>query len=759
MDVEHSLGPYRILGKLGEGGMGEVYRARDTRLGRDVAVKVLSQRLAADQTAVARFHREARAVAALSHPNILAIFDVGSSEGVAYAVMELLEGQTLRARLQGGALDAGHAVALGVQLARGLAAAHDRGVVHRDLKPENLFILKSGQLKILDFGLARHEARATGPSSLATLDDTTPGSVLGTVGYMSPEQVRGQATDHRTDVFAVGVVLFEMLAGRRLFAASSAADTMAAIVRDPVPDLSAVNPQVPISLTRIVTRCTEKDPAARFQSATDLAFALDGVSDSSHSSGVSPRHAAEAGKSIVVLPFEDLSAGRDNAFFADGLTDEIISDLSKIQGLRVISRNSSMQLKSRARDIPTIGRELQVQYVLDGSVRKADTRLRITAQLVDASTNAQVWSEKYNGTLDDVFEIQEQVSRAIALELKGKLTKEESQELGKRIIEDPRAYEYYLKARGEMLRFTGGGMQRALAHIEAGLSIIGENVTLLGAKGEAYWQLFNLGIVMDPAQLVKVTAIAGQIERLEPGSIHAARLRALVAVHSHDLPESMRRLRQVHAADPNDMFVGFAYAYICTQLGKPAPAMAVARRLQALDPLGVLSQMMLPVAQYMEGDITAALEGLARTYDMDPDSAATNLMYVQALAAAGRTSDAIAIIDKQERQRPSENWTSLATIFKLGLQGDETAITARLTPELRAWCAQDPQYALLLAEAYALAGGVDDAFAWLEKLTATGACPYTFVEHHDVFLARLRGEARWPPLMAHMRAMSNRVEV
>jgi serine/threonine protein kinase len=750
------LGPYEILSPLGAGGMGEVYRARDTRLGRDVAIKVLPPHLAADQTAVARFQREARAVAALSHPNILALFDVGTDNHVAYVVTELLEGQTLRERLQGGALEIDAAIKLGGQLVQGLAAAHERGIVHRDLKPENLFITRTGQLKILDFGLARQDA---GAGTLAeTRDDTAPGTVLGTVGYMAPEQVRGHATDHRTDLFAVGTVLYEMLSGRRTFAAPSAADTMAAIVRDRPTDLSGINPRVPIALTRIVSRCLEKDPALRFQSATDLAFALEGQSDHARSSREIPTPAVDDTKSIVVLPFEDLSADKSNAYFADGLTDEIISDLSKIRGLRVISRTSSMQLKTRERDIATIGRDLNVQYVLDGSVRKADTRLRITAQLVDATTNTHVWSEKYNGTLDDVFEIQEQVSRAIASELKGKLTKEESSALARRAIADPRAYEFYLRARAEILRFTADSVQQGLDYIERGLAIMGENVTLLTAKGEAMWQQFNMGVVTDPQHLKKVTAIAEQIERLEPASIHAERLRTLVAIQSHDLLDSARRGKRVLAAEPNETFIGFVYAFTVLYLGHPRASAEIALRLRDLDPMNIMSQLMLPMVNYMEGNNDAAVEGMRHAYELEPDNDATNLLYAQVLAAAGRTSQAIDVIDHRERLRPDDRWTTLCSVFKGGLQGDPARIDALLAPDFRTWCEQDPQYTLILAESYALAGRPDEAFDWLGKVMATGACPYTFVEHNDPFLASLRDDARWPPIIDRMKQMATRFE-
>ena len=755
------LGPYEITGALGSGGMGEVYRAIDTRLDRAVAIKVLPAHLAADQTAISRFQREARAVAALSHPNILALYDVGSSNGVAYAVTELLEGHTLRDRLQSGPLDPRHAVMMGVQLVRGLAAAHEKGIVHRDLKPENLFITHSGQLKILDFGLAQQTVAPSAGETVAATRDTSPGMVLGTVGYMSPEQVRGLPTDHRTDLFAVGAVLYEMLGGRRAFAAETAADTMAAIVRDHPPALDQLNASTPPAITRIVARCLEKNAGARFQSAHDLAFALESLSQ--HGSAPSEPHrvegagrletatAADEAKSLVVLPFEDLSPERDNAYFADGLTDEIISDLSKIRGLRVISRNSSMQLKSRERDIATIARDLKVQYVLDGSVRKAGPRLRITAELVDTSTNTQVWSDKYNGTIDDVFEIQEQVSRAIAGELKGKLTKEESRELAQRPVHDPRAYEYYLRARAGVSQFTAEGARGALADVEQGLAIAGDNPSLLAVQGEIYWQAFNLGIVTDPAQLQKVADIATRIEQLDPQSPHISRLRAMVAVHTANLQQSVRDSKRSLAQDPNDPMTGIIYVFGCAFAGHPEAATTVAKHVGAIDPLQPISQIVVPILDYWQGRFDAAGPGLAHASAMHPRNPAITLMYAQWLAAAGRVGEAIETIDRLVPEQSNDNWTSLNAIFKFALQGDDAGVDASLTPNVRDWCTHDPQYSLLMAEAHALLGRADDAFWWLEQLLSLGACPHAFVAAHNPFLARIRGDVRWAPMIERMR--------
>ena len=751
------LGPYEIVRLLGAGGMGEVYRARDTRLDRDVALKVLASNLAAEPGALARFEREARAVAALSHPNILALFDVGTSGTTAYVVTELLDGETLRARLMRGPCAVSQAIDLGTQVARALVAAHDKNIVHRDLKPENLFLTKVGQVKVLDFGLARHHpSRGVQESVVATeAPGTSPGMILGTVGYMAPEQVRGLATDHRADIFSLGAVLYEALAGRRAFRGDTATDVMAAIVRDEPVDLAQTSASTPAAFARVIMRCLAKSPADRVRSARDLAAVLEALSQNGSTGGAIAQATGADAHSIVVLPFHDLSPEHDNEYFADGLTDEIISDLSKIRDLRVISRASSMQLKARPRDLPTIARELNVRYVLDGSVRKAGPRLRITAQLVDAAADAQVWSEKYNGTIDDVFEIQEQVSRAIVGELKTKLTPDESHELARRPIPDVRAYECYLRARAETQRFSAESLTRALRELEHALQLVGDNVLLLAALGEAYWQEFNLGVTTDQAHLDKVCAIADRIERLDAGSSHVYRLRALAAMHRAQLQQATRLLRCAIELDDTDPFTLTLYSFSCGLGGKSDAAADTVRRLLQIDPLQPLSHLAAAWSQhYLLGEFDAALEGYRRAYEIDARTPMTVLLYATALAAVGRVDTVKTLVDRIERDAPGDRWTWMCQTLKWALVGDAGAVARTLTPELRHWCSIDPQYSLHFAEIHALLAQPDEAFWWLERMLALGACPYPFLAVNDRMLASLRHEARWAPFIERVRKAS-----
>ena len=480
------LGTYEVIATLGAGGMGEVYRAHHSTLRRDVAIKVLPEAVAADPERIARFEREARAVAALSHPNILAIHDFGNDHGVHYAVTELLEGQTLREALHGGPMPVPRAVAMATQIARGLDAAHTRGIVHRDLKPENLFVLGDGHLKILDFGLAKESARAgVDHDAGATVTAATDaGTVLGTAGYMSPEQVRGEPVDHRSDLFSLGCVLYEMLAGRRAFAGTSSIDTMHATLHADPPDVSTLA-TVPPSLARIVSRCLEKKPVDRFQSAADLRFALESTTDArsvpARVSSARPRVSArlviaiaigilgvaaatyywrverpsrtppaaaapQPARGIAVLPFENLGeAGQ--AYFAAGVTEEVTLHLAKIGALRVMSRRAVARFKDPAAQLAEMTRELKIGAILTGSVRHAGSQVRVGVQLLAAPSGETLWSEQYDRTVDNIFDVQSDIAIRVARALQASLAPDERARIERVPTANAEAYELYLKQR------------------------------------------------------------------------------------------------------------------------------------------------------------------------------------------------------------------------------------------------------------------------------------------------------------------------
>jgi TolB-like protein len=499
------LGPYEILSPLGAGGMGEVYRAKDSRLSRDVAIKVLPPSVASDPDTLARFEREAKAVAALSHPNILSIFDFGAQEGISYAVMELLEGETLRGKLDAGPIPQRQTVDYALQVAKGLSAAHEKGIVHRDLKPENLFVSKDGHLKILDFGLAkRTEQDQDGNETSAPTASrhTEPGTVMGTVGYMSPEQVRGLPVDHRSDIFSFGAILYELLSGKKAFKRDTAADTMSAILKEEPPEISEPGRNISSALDHVVRHCLEKDRNNRFQSAKDIVFALSEASGPAMTSGVrvvagpgiwkrgplflvaagalvllgvgaailfhrsSPANAKTApvttGPSIAVLPFANLSPDKDQEYFSDGLAEELMGLLTKVKGLHVAGRTSSFAFKGKTEDLASIGQKLHVATVLEGSVRRLGDRLRISTRLVSVTDGYQIWAETYDRKMKDVFELQDEIAKAVVSALKVKLLSQGRPAASQHRTSNMEAYDQYLLGRQFWYRQSTDGYRRAV---------------------------------------------------------------------------------------------------------------------------------------------------------------------------------------------------------------------------------------------------------------------------------------------------------
>ncbi len=368
---------YKIIEKLGEGGMGVVYKAEDTRLGRTVALKFLPSELTRDEEARKRFIQEAKAAAALEHPNICTVYEVDEADVRTFISMSYIEGQSLKDKLKDGPLSIDEAREIASQVAEGLREAHEKGIIHRDIKPANIMLTDKGQAKITDFGLAKLSWG---------IDLTKPATIMGTVAYMSPEQARGEEVDQRTDVWSLGAMLYEMLTGERPFMKAEEHALIYSILNDEPRPISEIREDIPVYIADAISKTLEKDMAKRFENIHELIHAL------KQSPLVSFQ---EAECSIVVLPFEDLSPGRDNEYFSDGLTEEIITDLSQVQELCVISRNSAMALKGTKKNTKTIGKELNVQYVLEGSVRKAGNDLRITAQLIDARSDRHLWANKY----------------------------------------------------------------------------------------------------------------------------------------------------------------------------------------------------------------------------------------------------------------------------------------------------------------------------------------------------------------------------
>ena len=417
------LGTYEILAAIGSGGMGEVYRARDLRLGRDVAIKVLPSEVASSPERLARFDREARTVAGLNHPNIVVLHSIEEEDGIRFLTMELVDGQNLAELISPGGFSVSRILELSIPLADALAAAHERGVVHRDLKPGNVMVTRDGRVKVLDFGLAK--LVDPGSEAKTVLALSTAGHMVGTVPYMAPEQIRGEDVDVRGDLFALGIIVYELAIGQRPFGGETAVDISHAILRDIPEPLTRLRSDIPNDLERIVSRCLEKNPRERSQSALDVANELRRVQrDLERGHRDAPEPAGVA--SIAVLPFVNRSREEDDEYFSDGLADELLNVLAKIRGLRVAARSSAFTFKGKQVTVSEVGKVLNVATVLEGSVRKAGNRVRVSVQLVKVSDGYHLWSETYDRTLDDIFAVQDDIGQSVVNELRSTLLGEEA---------------------------------------------------------------------------------------------------------------------------------------------------------------------------------------------------------------------------------------------------------------------------------------------------------------------------------------------
>jgi serine/threonine protein kinase len=616
------LAQYEIVEPIGSGGMGEVYRARDLRLGRDVALKVMASHIASDAGMRRRFETEARAIASLSHPSILGIHELAVVDGVPVAVMELLQGETLRSRMRRGPIAWREAVAIGATIADGLAAAHSRGVIHRDLKPENVFILNDGSIKILDFGLALRrvdapEVSAEGPTIAGTAERT----VLGTFGYMAPEQVTGERIDGRTDIFALGCVVFEMVSGRALFAGSTPQETIARLLHDGVPDMSALELVAPKELRQIVGRAVDRVPSRRFESAHDVALALRALLTGSATSSLGPKSRTK-GKSLAVLPFVNAGAEPATEYLIDGICESIINSVSQLGGVRVVPRSVVFRFKGLQSDPATIGLALNARTILTGKVSQHGEALIIQAELVDTNNESQLWGEQFRVKVSELPNVQQEIAWQISEALRLKLTGAQKQKLRKKIAVDPEAYQEYLRGRHHFNTWSPDGFRRALEHFERAIERDPTYAPAYAGLGDTIGSMSYYGFVSPEQGFPRAQAAAHRAIALDPELADPYATLALgMLFHLWDWETAERHFKKSIALNPKVASARSFYAILLSTTGRHEEAIREARTARELDPLSPLDNMCVGWTLFFAGRLNEAISELLRTQELVPAEA------------------------------------------------------------------------------------------------------------------------------------------
>jgi eukaryotic-like serine/threonine-protein kinase len=705
------LGPYEIVSSIGKGGMGEVWKARDTRLNRDVAIKFCSSQFSD------RFLREAQAIAALNHPNICTLFDIGPD----YLVMEYIEGSPPR-----GPLPPPEAVRLALGIAAALEAAHAKGITHRDLKPANVLVTQSG-LKLLDFGLALVNGHAKAAIADAPTALSVAGAVMGTIAYMSPEQAQGKAADARSDIFAFGLVLYEMLSGRQAFAGDSAIDTMAAIVRDEPAPLDA-----PPRLCGIISRCLLKAPASRFQAISEVRAALESV--------MAAR--TDDAPSIAVLPFANMSADKENEYFSDGLAEEILNALAQIQGLKVIARTSSFAFRGKEQDITKIAETLRVKTILEGSVRRAGSRIRVTAQLIDAADGSHIWSERYDRELTDVFAVQDEIATTIAGMLREKLGSELPR--ARKYKPELPAYESYLKGQYQFSKYTADGISRSRQLFEQAIRLDPKYVEPRLALVTAEVHAVVNGLRPARDVIPRVRAATHEILALDhANAIAHAILGGIAAYYDYDWEAAGRLFRRAVAEAPQDPFVQWTFVIFYREpvFGHRNEGLEAAAKAVEQDPLSVFRRAMLSHHMNVNGLYDDAAHEANAALEIEDHWLVHEIM-AEAYSARGMFKEAVTQAEESYRLAPwhaRAQATLAGILIRLG-RGDEAA---RLLKNL------DEASPFVMVLYHVLARDIDGAADWFEK-SIDQREPFAVMYSPWPILRPLRESPRWPALAKSM---------
>jgi non-specific serine/threonine protein kinase len=661
--IGSTVSHYRILEKLGEGGMGVVYKAQDTRLERLVAVKFLPAHLDVADSARQRFVNEARTASALNHPNVAIVYDVGESASRAFIVMELIEGESLKARLDGNRLSLDEICMLGSQIAEGLHAAHSKGIVHRDIKPENILLTREGAVKIMDFGIAKLRGADT--------DLTKTGMTLGTLAYMSPEQLLADDVDHRSDLWSFGIVLYEMLAREVPFRRDREAAVLYEILNKEPPPIELERPDVTPALRDVIQQLLQKDPAKRPASALEVVAVLRGTA--------AQPPAPVPAKSIAVLYFENMSPDRESDYFCAGITEDIITDLSKINELRVVSRTDMLPFRNKEINIRQVAQAMRVNYVLEGSVRKAGNRMRITAQLIDARDGYHLWADRFDGLVEGIFDLQNEVSHKIAEALKVSLTTTEEAALAKKPTDDLRAYDLYMRGREFLNRRGKKNTETAIRMFEAALEIDQGFARACAGLGEAFAYMYEWYDGSNAWLTRSIEMNQAALDR-DPDSPDARFGIAMVYYHQGRAVEARRALEEVLDSEPRHLYARLRLGQLAERRGAGDLAEALAHYTAAaeLRPHDEEPWRFLAVLHRKRGDADAArdaalnvIESAARKLEASLDDVVLMSRLAEAYARFGGVVETHATIRRALELDPNDGLVLFHCACAHSLLGEE----------------------------------------------------------------------------------------
>jgi serine/threonine protein kinase/tetratricopeptide (TPR) repeat protein len=782
-------GRYQVIEELGHGGMGRVYKVQDTKIGEKIALKLIRPEAGLDKKSLERFSNEIKLARKIRHKNVCQMFDLGEDQGTRYITMEYVHGEDLKQLIRKvGRLSPGQAVGIARQVCDGLEEAHRLGVVHRDLKPQNIMVDEDGTARIMDFGIAR---------SLSGKSMTGAGVLIGTPEYMSPEQVEGKDVDQKSDIYSLGIILYEMLTGQVPFEGDTPFTVGIKQKSERPRDPRELNDQISSDLSGVILKCLEKAREKRYADAEELNSDLAKIEQriptreqkiplkkapTSRTITVQfgLRKAVVGGlvlisivvigiaawrllsgrrgpkplgtPSVAVLPFEDMSPQKDQEYFCDGLTDELINRLSNIKELRVPARTSAFFFKGKTQDIQEIGQKLKVGKVLGGSVRKAGDKLRITAQLINIADGYPIWSETYNRELKDVFSVQDEIAIAVADKLKLTLLGDEKAKLVKRPLDNVEAYELYLRASRDIERFREDALDRALQYLQNGVDLVGDNALLYSAMAYVFFQYVNIGAKQED-YVAKAEEYARKALALEPDFPKAQVVLGLVnCAFKGNQQQAVWHFKKALSVSPNDPQALIWLADVCGEyVGKGAAAHALLDRLTQVDPLNPDGFVIRGLTYLYEARFDLALEQFRKSNELDPGNIAARACRIQALVCLKKLDEAFTLIDQFTKEFPGHGFAKFALACKYGLSNNKDALFREMTSEFQKTCRRDASFSQSLAGDLALVGARGEALDWLENAVNRGFINYPFLAEKNPWLANIRGEERFKKLMVRVK--------